>query len=126
MIIDTDVLIWYLRGNTRARKTVVDNIPFKISVITYMELIQGIQNKNDLGILQRQLKKWETEIVQVNKTISTYAMFLVENYYLSHSMKLTDAMIAATVMETNETLLTANDRHYKFVPNLKIQKFKPE
>jgi len=125
LIIDTDVLIWYLRGNTHAKKIIFDNIPFKISVITYLELIQGLQNKKDLGILQKQLKKWGVEIIPINETISTYAMYLVENYNLSHSLELTDAMIAATVLERNETLLTANDKHYKFILNIQIQKFKP-
>ena len=125
MIIDTDVLIWYLRGNTRAKKIINENIPFKISVITYLELIQGIQNKRELSILQRQLKKWRTEIIPINEIISIYAMYLVENYCLSHSLELTDALIAATVLETKEFLLAANDKHFKFIPNMQIQKFRP-
>ena len=67
MLIDTDVLIWYLRGN---------------------------------------------------ENISTRAMFLVEDYYLSHSLELADAIIATTVLENNEVLLTANDKHYKYIPNI--------
>ena len=125
MIIDTDVLIWYLRGNDHARKAINKNIPFRISVITYLELIQGIQNKMELGILQKHLKKWSVEIIQINESISTHAMFLVENFFLSHSMEVGDAMIAATVMETGETLLTANDKHYGFISNIQIQKFRP-
>ena len=123
MIIDTDVLIWYLRGNINAKKTITANIPFKISIINYMELIQGMQNKNELWALQKQLKKWSTEIVQINESISAYAMYLVENYFLSHSMEAADAIIAATAMEKNEILLTANYKHYSFIPNIQVQKF---
>jgi predicted nucleic acid-binding protein len=47
MLIDTDVLIWYLRGNINAQNIVTNNIPFKISVINYMELIQGINTRNE-------------------------------------------------------------------------------
>lgn len=124
MIIDTDVLIWYLRGDTQAKKIIIKNIPFKISVITYLELIQGVRNKKELVIIQKQLKKWSVEILQINESISTYATFLVENYFISHSMELGDALIAATALETNEILLTANDRHYGFIQNLQIQKFR--
>jgi predicted nucleic acid-binding protein len=53
------------------------------------------------------------------------AMFLVENYFLSHSLELSDAIIAATSLERQETLLTANDKHYKFIPNVQVKKFKP-
>ena len=125
MIIDTDVLIWYLRGNISAKKALTANIPFKISVINYLELIQGMRDKIELNALQRQLKKWSTNIIQINESISTYSMYLVENYYLSHSLETGDAIIAATALENNEILLTANYKHYSFIPNIEIQKFKP-
>ena len=125
MIIDTDVLIWYLRGNSNAKKIILANIPFKISVINYLEIIQGMRDKNELKTFQKQLKKWSTEIIQINESISTYTMFLVENYYLSHSMETGDAIIAATALENNEVLLTANYKHYSFIPNIQIKKFKP-
>lgn len=39
LIIDTDVIIWNLRGNLNAKKIINKNIPFSISVVTYMELV---------------------------------------------------------------------------------------
>jgi len=123
MLIDSDVLIWYLRGNTKAKKIITANIPFKISVINYLELLQGMQDKNELRDLQKQLKNWSTKIIQINENISTYAMFLVENYYLSHALETGDAIIAATALENNEILLTANYKHYGFIPNIQVQKF---
>jgi predicted nucleic acid-binding protein len=126
MLIDSDVLIWYLRGNKNAQNAINKNIPFKISVINYMELIQGIQDKRELRLLQKYLRNWSVEIIQVNENISTRAMFLLEDYFLSHTLKLEDAIIAATALERQESLLTANDRHYKFIPNLPVHKFKPE
>ena len=124
MIIDTDVLIWYLRGNTNARKIISVNTPFKISVINYLELLQGMRDKNELRSLQKQLRIWSTEIIQINERISAYSMFLVENYYLSHSMETADAIIAATAIENNDILLTANYKHYAYIPNIQLQKFK--
>ena len=126
MIIDTDVLIWYLRGNKEAKKAINVSIPFKISVITYLELIQGVQDKRELRVLQKYLKEWSTDIIQISETISTRAMFLVEDYYLSHSMETGDAIIAATAIENQEILLTANDKHYGFIPNIQIDKFRPK
>jgi predicted nucleic acid-binding protein len=126
VVIDSDVLIWYLRGNKNAQNALNKNIPFKISVINYMELIQGIKDKRELKILQKYLRKWSVEIIQINENISTRAMFLVEDYHLSHALELGDAIIAATTLENQEILLTANDKHYKFIPNIQINKFKPE
>ncbi|MDR2745877.1 MAG: type II toxin-antitoxin system VapC family toxin [Treponema sp.] len=125
MLIDTDVLIWYLRGNERAKNSITNNIPFKISVVNYFELVQGMKSKNELKLLQKYLKIWSVEIIQINETISTRAMFLVEDYFLSHSLELPDAIIAATILERKETLLTANDKHYKYIPNMQMEKFRP-
>jgi predicted nucleic acid-binding protein len=125
VLIDTDVLIYYLRGNKNAHNIINKNIPFKISVITYMELIQGMKNKRELHVLQKTLKNWSVDIIRINENISTKAMFLVEDYFLSNSLELTDALIAATSLENPEILLTANDKHYKYIPNIQVNKFKP-
>ncbi len=125
MIIDTDVLIWYLRGNEASKKIVEEQIPFSISVVTYMELMQGMNNKQEMKSFQRQLQKWNINIIQIDKEISSRAMFYVQEYALSHSMMLADSLIAATVVQMGENLLTANDKHYKFIPTIEIVKFNP-
>jgi predicted nucleic acid-binding protein len=125
MLIDSDVLIWYIRGNKNAQKVINNNMPFKISVINYMEVIQGMKDKNELKSFRKTLRKWSVDILQINETISTKAMFLVENYFLSSSLELGDAIIASTALENQEILLTGNDKHYKFIPNIQVQKFKP-
>ncbi len=48
MIIDTDVLIWYMKGNEKAYKTIEIANTFFLSVVTYMELVQGMRNKKEL------------------------------------------------------------------------------
>lgn len=123
MIIDTDVIIWDLRGNDRARRIIAASTPFMISVVSYMELVQGMKDKSELQTLIRQLKKWSVRILQVDNDISTRAMFYVEEYFPSHSMHMADALIAATAIDANERLLTANDRHYRQIPNIQIKKF---
>jgi predicted nucleic acid-binding protein len=125
LIIDTDVLIWYLRGNTKAKDIVENSIPFSISVVTYMEIIQGMKNKEEFKIFQKQMLRWNTHIIQIDQDISSRAMFYVQEYSLSHSMMLADALIAATVVQNSETLITANDKHYKFIPNIECKRFIP-
>ena len=48
MVVDTDVLIWYMKGNQNAYKIIENLKHFSISVVTYMELVQGMRNKNEL------------------------------------------------------------------------------
>ena len=65
MIIDIDVLIWYLRGNEKAKKAVEGSIPFAISAVTYMELIQGMENKEEFKMFQKQIQKWNTDVIVI-------------------------------------------------------------
>ena len=58
MIIDTDVLVWYMRGNESAYQVVENSSNFFISVVTYMELVQGMRNKNELNNLRKALHGW--------------------------------------------------------------------
>ena len=125
MIIDTDVLIWYLRGNEKALVAVKKSIPFSISVITYMELVQGMRNKRELELLKKHLKAWNVKILQINENISAKAMDLVEAYYLSNSLELGDAIIGVTAKENYATLMTANDKHYRIIQDLKLEIFRP-
>ncbi len=124
MIIDTDVLIWYLRGDVKAKEIIESSVPFSISVITYMELVQGMKNKDEFKKFQKQMLKWQIKVIQIDEEISSRAMFYVQEYSLSHSMMLADSLIAATTVQNSETLLTANEKHYKFIPTLEYKKFK--
>jgi hypothetical protein len=125
LIIDTDVLIWELRGNPKARDTIHANIPFSISVVTYIEIVQGMRNKKELNSFIKQLVKWDVDIIQISQDISTRAMIYIEADFLSNSMEFADALIAATCINGSELLLTANEKHYKHIPNIQIKKFTP-
>ena len=39
LLIDTDVFIWYMRGNEKASALIDKQEPFSISAVTYMELV---------------------------------------------------------------------------------------
>ncbi len=125
MIVDTDVLIWYLKGNENAFKAVEGLSRFSISVVTYMELVQGMRNKKELNSLRQALNIWNTRIIYISEDISAKAMFFVEQHFLSHSMQLADALVGATAISCGEQLLTANDKHYRVLKDLQIKKFRP-
>ncbi len=60
------------------------------------------------------------EIIPLSESISLRASDYVEMYSLSHSMEMADALIASTCIEENETLITANDKHYRVVEGLRM------
>lgn len=125
MLIDSDVLIWYLRGNQQAQKA-IDQIPgFLISVVSYIELIQGMRDNTELGHLRRFLRNHKATVVYINEKISAQALLYVEHHFLSHSLELADALIAATAVASAEPLLTGNIKHYRIIKDLELCAFKP-
>ena len=125
MIIDTDVLIWYLRGNGKAYD-LIDNLNnFSLSSVTYMELVQGMRNKEELTALRKALYLWNAKILYISEEISAKAMFFVEQHFLSHSIELADALIGATAITYGSPLLTGNDKHYKVIKGIQLNIFRP-
>ena len=125
LIIDTDVLIWHLRGNEKAKDFIHDSFPFNISVVTYIEIIQGMRDKKEMHRLLKQFAQWRVNIVQINSDISTRAMIYVEQYFHSSGMQMADALIAATCVNNSELLVTGNDKHYRHIPTIQIEKLTP-
>ena len=126
MIFDSDVLIWAFRDNQKANQFLLDAENICISAVSYMELMQGVLNKQELLQIKKFLKAFDVLIYDITPEITQRAMEYVESYALSDSMELADALIAATAIENDETLCTANGKHYKCLQNLKMDLFKVE
>lgn len=126
MLVDTDVLIWNLRGNLRAAELLDgDYLGFSLSAVTYMELVQGVRDKAELQVLRKSIRYWGARIEPINPDISARAMYLVESHTLSHGIQMADALIAATALSLGTSLLTANDKRYRCIDDLEIEVFRP-
>lgn len=125
MLIDTDVLIWYLRGNPKAAKVIEAQKGFFISVVTYIELVQGMRNKQELTELRKAIREWQAQIIYINEEISAKAMFFVERHFLSHSLEMADALIAGTALVNGAPILTANNKDYAIIKELDLKIFRP-
>ena len=125
MLIDTDVLVWYMRGNEKAKHVIQNFDGFSISVVTYIELVQGLRNKEELNVFRNSFKSWNARILYITEEVSIKAMFFVEQNFLSHSLQLADAFVGATALIYGLPLLTANTKHYKIIKNIILKKFRP-
>ena len=125
MIIDTDVFIWYMRGNKKAYKIIERQRVFFNSVISLMELVQGMRNKKELTELRRSLRDWNVKVLYVTEEISAKALFYMERHYLSHSIRIADALIGATAVVSGLPLLTGNDTHFRIIKEIDIRSFRP-
>lgn len=125
MLVDTDVLIWYLKGNDKARQEIEGLPGFFISVVTCIELVQGMRNKQELIALRRSLRIWNAKVLHISEDISAKALFYVEQHYLSHSMQLADALIGATAVANGLDIFTGNAKHYRVLKDISLKEFKP-
>lgn len=121
ILIDTDILIFANRGKQTAINALVQADHKVISAVTYMEFVQGVRNKQEKQNFEAYLKNHHIQIIMVNEIICKTAMKLVLDYGLSHTMQLGDALIASTALHYNFILLSANRKHYQFIPNLTLQ-----
>jgi len=124
-LIDTDVLIWYMRGNEKARAAIRRMESPAISIVTQMELVQGLRNKAEKIALHRFLDAYNFKCYPITEATSQRALFLMEEWRLSHQMLMADALIAATAMEHGLPLLSGNAKHYRFLTALELETFKP-
>lgn len=125
MLVDTDVLIWYLRGNVHALRRLDQLAKPSLSVVSYMELVQGVRDKRELDVLKKMLAGRAATLLPVTEPISRRAVALMETMSLSHGLQWADAMVAATAQEHQLALLTGNTRHFAEVAGLTVEVFRP-
>jgi len=70
-----------------------------------------MRNKQELQELKKTIQRWNATVLHINEAISTKASEYVKQHYLSHSLELADALIGATAVVNQLSLLTAKDKH---------------
>lgn len=125
MIFDTDVLIWVQRGNTKAAALIDKTPERRVSVQTYMELLQCAQSKKQQQIMRDYLHSFGFEVIPFTENIGHRASIYIEEYSLGSGLRAGDAIIAATAIENNLPLASSNQKHYKVIPSLNLHIFKP-
>ena len=125
MLVDTDVLIWHLRGYPQATRRLDELGALTLSAVSYLEVLQGMRNKAELVAVKKMLQHRAATLLPVSKAITQRAIELMESLTLSHGLQIGDALIAATALEHQLPVLTANVKHFSAVEGLKIEAFLP-
>lgn len=125
MIFDTDILIWCFRGNLKAAQLIDKTSERAISIITYMEIIQGARNKSEISIIKNFIKDFDFSIIQLNQNIGQQALLFIEELALSSGICVNDALIAATAVKNNLILVTGNRKHFSQIRGLNFKIFNP-
>ena len=125
MLVDTDVLIWHLRGYPQATRRLDELGTLTLSAVSYLEVLQGIRNKAELVAVKKMLQHRAATLLPVSEAITQRAIELMEAITLSHGLQMGDALIAATALDHGLPVLTANVKHFGAVQGLKVEAFNP-
>lgn len=127
MIVDTDILIWYFRGDETARRFLA-GVPFPermVSALTVMELVQGCRDQREVRDVAAFVSENLAAVIHPDEAISRRAIRLLELHALRVGLRVVDALIAATALEARVALASANVRHYRAIAGLSVVSFRP-
>ena len=124
LLIDTDVLIDYLRGEPRALGYLkASRAPLRVSCMTLAELYVGVRDgaeRDALSALEAVL-----DTVEVSRDIAVQAGLFRRDYGRSHGTGLIDAVIAASALASQSALVTLNARHFPMLRGVVVPYRKP-
>lgn len=117
-LIDTTIFVDFLRGFSPAQEYLNELDQISCSQITAAELLQGCTNKKSINGVEKLLKY--VRLLPLTPTIGKVTIQLIKDFSLSHHLTIPDALIAATALEDNLTLVTSNVKHFRFIPKLRL------
>ncbi len=118
ILLDTDVLIDFFRGNSNAVALVNKyNDRIILSSIVVAVLYSGVKGDSEQLALQNFVSIFR--VVPVNAEIGKAGGLYKRDYGKSHGVGLADAILAATAEAENAELKTLNTKHYPMLRDLK-------
>ncbi|MDB5819560.1 MAG: hypothetical protein JWQ11_3200 [Rhizobacter sp.] len=70
MLVDSDVLIWHLRGYGQVTRRLDQLGSLKLSAVTYLELLQGMRNKAELAAVKKMLQHRAATVLALSEAIT--------------------------------------------------------
>ena len=115
---DTDVLVDFLRGQSKAIDFVNSHqARIILSAIVVAELYAGVRGDVEFATLQNFISLFR--VVPVTAEIAKAAGLYKRDYGRSHGVGLADTVLAATAQAESAELKTLNTRHYPMLKGLK-------
>ncbi len=118
ILLDTDVLVDFFRGHSKAVAFVKARCPrIILSSIVVAELYAGVKGDAEQAALQNFISLFR--VVPVSAEIAKAGGLYKRDYGKSHGVGLADAILAATAEAENAELKTLNTKHYPMLKGLK-------
>jgi hypothetical protein len=117
-LLDTDVLVDFLRGYGKAVAFVnAQSFRIILSSIVVAELYAGVKGDAEQAVLENFVSLFR--IVPVSAEIAKAGGLYKRDYAKSHGVGLADAILAATAVAENAALKTLNTKHYPMLKGLR-------
>ena len=118
LLVDTDVLIDFLRGSDKAISFIQKfSSQIILSPIVVAELYAGVKGANELSILDNFVSHFR--VAPITKDIARAGGLYKRDFGKSHGVGLADAILAATVEKEKAELKTLNVKHYPMIRGLR-------
>ncbi len=119
LLVDTDVLIEYLRGRGEAVEYLESlSSDLYLSVISVAELFAGARGDEEERSLTQFLLAFT--VLPVTEKVARLGGLYRRDFRPSHATGLADALIAATAIENGANLVTFNRRHFPMVSGITV------
>ena len=118
ILIDTDILVDFLRGNREAVFFLKAHLKeIVLSSISVAELYAGVKDNEEQEELDEFVKLFP--ILHITKEIAKIGGLYKRDFAKSHGIGIADAIIAATIKVHKLELKTLNIKHYPMLKGLK-------
>ena len=119
LLLDTDILVEYLRGRSKAIEYLEGlTSDLYVSVISVAELFVGVEGE----VEERSLKQFllAFAVLPVTEKVARLGGLYRRDFRPSHGTGLADALIAATAEDNGAELVTFNRRHFPMVSRVTV------
>ena len=117
LLLDTDVLIDFLRGQPQAVQLLEDtDCEFHVSAVSVAELYVGVRDGREREVLDQLMGLLRT--IEISTEIAQQAGLWRREYGKSHGTGIIDALIAACADALQIPLATLNVKHFPMLPRV--------
>ncbi len=130
-ILDTDILISFLRNKKMAVKFIEtltkQKKALKTTIINAAELYSGVYRSSNVArevrILEAFLENFEMLGINLSSAV-TYGQISADLHKRGSPIGVLDELIASIVIDNKETLVTGNVKHFEMIPHIKFKDWK--
>ena len=118
-LIDTDILVDYLRQTPEAIEYLKSAGSWSYSIVTAMELFAGARNNREIAAIERFLNTYRE--VGLSEESARRGREIMKKHARVDGLDPLDALIAASAVSGNLRIATRNGKHFRNIAGLSLE-----